>query len=178
MRKSFFLFVACLLVAAGIGASFVRAVFYGSVKGTPAPVVFVVEEGSGVKTIATKLNETKLISHPLFFRWFVKWTKTEKQMQSGTFSLIPGSSIAAIILELTNAKNTEVKVTIPEGFTNDQIKVKLTEVFPKFDSVAWDAETKDLQGYLFPDTYRFSQNASVKEVVEKMIEVVGERVSL
>lgn len=62
----------------------------------------------------------------------------------------------------------EIQITLPEGFTNEQMKSRFVEKFSDFNVVEWDVQTKDLQGYLFPDTYRFSKNASVKEIVEKM----------
>ncbi len=168
IRRFFHLFIVCAIVIAAIGASFVNDTFLISPKQNAVPIEIVVPQGASVSLIATQLQQAHLLAHPTFFKWFVSLTHATNSLQAGTFSFMPNSSIASLVLMLSNVKNAEVQVTIPEGFTNDQIKAKLVEAFSNFDVASWDTQTKELQGYLFPDTYRFSKNASVKEIVEKM----------
>ncbi len=175
MKKISILFFLCAIIIAAIGSAFVQDVFLISPKPDAKPVVFTVEQGDSVNVIESHLQKEHLIAHPTFFKWFAQLSHTQNKLQAGTFFISPGTSISSIILILSNVKNAEVQVTIPEGFTNDQIKTKLVEAFSGFDTVAWDAQTKDLQGYLFPDTYRFSKAASVKDIVEKMRSTLGRR---
>ena len=177
MRRLSLLFVICVIVLAGIAAAFVHDAIFLSPKQNATPVEMVIVPGSGVSVIANQLKQSNLITHPTFFKWFVMWSHTENKLQAGTFLLVPNSSIASIVLALTNPKSSEVKVTIPEGFTNDQIKEKLNTAFVSFDAVAWNQQTEDLQGYLFPDTYQFSKEASVKDVVEKMRSTLDRRLA-
>jgi UPF0755 protein len=75
----------------------------------------------------------------------------------------------------------EVTITIPEGSDIYEIGdilesglsfnradfVKATE---KFDTTKYDfIENKSLQGYLYPDTYRFFDDASAEDVIIKMV---------
>src|SRR5690606_7496414 len=98
---------------------------------------------------------------------------------------------------LSGAMSGEVRVTILEGWTNKAIKAFLSEKlavsgdnqsvslsqrevresdFDQAVSASYDydwlndvpAEQK-LEGYLFPDTYRFFRDASMTEVIEKML---------
>lgn len=165
MKKLFLLFFICLVV---VGGAFVHDVFLMAPKPDAKPVEVVIAQGDSVSTIGTHLEKAQLVAHPLFFKWFVRLTQTQTKLQAGTFSLTPGTSIAALVLLLSDVQSSEVQVTIPEGFTKDQIKTKLVAAFPTFDVAEWEAQTKNLEGYLFPDTYRFAKDASVKEIVEKM----------
>jgi len=165
MKKLFLLFFVCLAV---VGSAFVHDVFLMAPKPDAKPVEVVITQGDSVSTIGSRLEKADLVAHPLFFKWFVRLTQTQTKLQAGTFSLTPGTSIAALVLLLSDVQSSEVQVTIPEGFTKDQIKTKLVAAFPTFDVAEWEAQTKNLEGYLFPDTYRFAKDASVKEIVEKM----------
>jgi UPF0755 protein len=55
--------------------------------------------------------------------------------------------------------------------------VRLVDAFPDFDQVAWDKQTKNLEGSLFPDTYRFSKTVSVDEIVQKMRSTLDRRLA-
>lgn len=83
----------------------------------------------------------------------------------------------------------EVTITIPEGFTLKQIGQRVREALPHITADQWSAATGvdspfeddpfvkraqkpddvDLEGYLFPDTYRFFADASAADVVEKLL---------
>jgi len=56
-----------------------------------------------------------------------------------------------------------IKVTIPEGFTAEQIKEKLKQFSNIQDSEL--ASLNGREGYLFPDTYHFSYNADLEEIL-------------
>ncbi len=86
----------------------------------------------------------------------------------------------------------ETKATVIEGWDVDQIAeyyekqdlfsqkdfIKATQ---EFDSSAYPLITrpnsKSLEGYLFPDTYRFTKNSTPEEVITKMLENFSARVA-
>jgi UPF0755 protein len=73
-------------------------------------------------------------------------------------------------------------ITVPEGLTaRETIELlagkgfgSIEEMSPlilKADWVAeWDPEAQNLEGYLFPETYRFGRKASAEEVLKAMVE--------
>lgn len=185
MRK---LFLLCAVVIALVGAAFVYDVFLISPKQQAVPIEITIASGSSVSSIAAQLQQSHLITHPIFFKWFVAWTHTGNTLQAGTFSFLPNTSIATLVLVLSNPQSTEVQVTLPEGFTASQMKAKVVSVLPELDQSLWDhyASGKSLEdfseqilagipvrsgleGYLFPDTYRFAKSADAKEVIGKML---------
>lgn len=167
--------IICGIIVSLVGASFVHDAFLIRPHKELTLVEFTVAPGSSVRSIAAQLHEADLLAHPLFFKWFVAMTHTSNRLQAGTFLIAPRTPIATLVLLLSNPKSTEVQITIPEGFTKDQIKTKLAAAFPAFDVVEWETHTKDLEGYLFPDTYRFAKDASAKEVVAKMRSTLDRR---
>lgn len=56
----------------------------------------------------------------------------------------------------------EIQITFPEGFTITQIQKRLN------NNGIPGKISEDLQGYLFPDTYRFYTGAAIDDVIAKM----------
>lgn len=166
------LFLVCVTV---VGGAFVYDAFLVAPKPNAKPVEVVIVQGDSVSMIGSRLEKAKLVAHPLFFKWFVRLTQTQTKLQAGTFSVMPGTSLAALVLLLSDVQSSEVQVTIPEGFTKDQIKTKLVAAFPTFNVAEWETQTKNLEGYLFPDTYRFAKDASATEMVDKMRSTLDRR---
>ena len=158
-------------------------------------VNFEVKSGEGLSQIADKLEEEDLVASAFWFRVYVMLAGESKNIQAGTFE-IPGEiSYSAITDILGAAKSTDVSLTIPEGYTIKQIGVlveskfkvtpdewlRLTGVDSPFESHQFILDAKkpddvDLEGYLFPDTYRFTQNAIGEEIVLRLLETMQQRI--
>ncbi len=95
-------------------------------------------------------------------------------------------------VEALQKKAEEVKVTIIEGWTLTQIAAKFEEVelfsaddfletTKNFNASAYRMVNKpsdaSLEGYLFPDTYRFAKGSTPDDVINKMLENFSARVS-
>lgn len=172
-----FIFGIFIIASVVISVLFVRETFFITGDANKDSIEVVITPGSNVKKISEELKRVGLVSHPLFFKWFVTMSHTSIKLQAGTFSFLPNSSITSIVFTLINPKNSEIQITIPEGFTKAQIKEKLMTVFPDFDQIVWDVETKNLEGYLFPDTYRLAKTATVKDIIVKMQLTLNRRLS-
>jgi UPF0755 protein len=61
-----------------------------------------------------------------------------------------------------------ISVTIPEGFNVNQIVDVFGPKLANFNKIKFLAETKGLEGYLFPDTYFFLTNANDTDVIKSM----------
>jgi len=139
--------------------------------------ILIVESGDSVSQIADALVDGGVIKSAWPFKVFVKMTGASGQLQAGSFQLKTGMSYAAIVEALTNGRADEVTVTIPEGYTLVQIGEAVRAQLPGITTEAWTAAaTPDLEGYLFPDTYRFFADATAQDVVSKMRAAFDERV--
>lgn len=154
-----------------------------------------IEEGSSVEEIGRQLEEQGIIESVFFFKMYT--TLSESVLQAGTFELTPGMNIAAVVDELGYGKAEEVTVTIPEGYTVAQIGEVIVEAMPEISQEEWDEITgangkwimneteiipgipsdQGLEGYLFPDTYRFRADADAKTIVETMVLTLKRRLA-
>ena len=148
-----------------------------------------VEKGASTEDIAKAIHKEGLISNILWFRVQSRLLKYDGQYQAGTFSLNTTMDDQTIMETLTAQKMVEseaVRVTIPEGFNIMQIAARLEEAelvskeaflravndrdydYPFLEELPQGRKNK-LEGYLFPDTYLFSPDASAEAIVIKML---------
>ena len=162
-----------------------------------------IPRGANTKQVAEVLHDNGLVSHPLLFRLFSKFTHADGQYQSGVFTLASNEGYQGIISDLQSVGEREtVDVTIPEGYNVLEIanlleenevcgsQEFLTELeegdYSDYDFIAAipDVGTGTdhpyriyrLEGYLFPDTYTFYKACSPEAVLEKFFDNFETRV--
>lgn len=149
---------------------------------------FEVEKGSGVKEIAGKLRQENFIRSQFWFKTYVWYKKQGANLQAGEYLLSQNLNTPQILQIITGGKviPNEVQITFPEGFTLSQIKTRLAEngveAAQFFDGEKVDGFQiqykflKDisleasLEGFLFPDTYRFKKDVKKEEIIKKFLE--------
>ncbi len=156
--------------------------------------IITVEEGEGFSTVAEDLFNHELIASKFWFKVYGRLTGASGNVQVGDFSLQKGMSYTKIVDTLLLADTEEVTITIPEGFTLDQIGALVVEKFDvseaewgvltgmespfeehEFVVKAEKPDNVDLEGYLFPDTYRFFADATGEEIVQKLLNTMQTR---
>jgi UPF0755 protein len=177
--------------------AFVWDAFLASPVSGATPVSFVINKGESVKVISERLQEEGLLESAYFFTIYVWLTGTQADFQSGLFSLEPGLNFHALVSALTSAKAQEVQVTFPEGYTLKNMEQILSASFSDFSAESWEQATgveselftagthvlsgipqgQGLEGYLFPDTYRFSTSATPDIIAETMVLTLKRRLS-
>jgi UPF0755 protein len=130
-------------------------------------VLFVVESGQGVKTIALNLQQDGLIRNSTIFLWEVLISGQRQSLQAGTYLLSPHLSVSEIIKILSSGEIATNRITIIEGWRINQIADYLEE-----EGICSAEEFQQLaegkEGYLFPDTYYLPLDASVKDIISLM----------
>ncbi len=192
----FILFILILAICGGLAYGIsISALDFSGLNKSESRVEIVIKQGASTADIAAVLSENKLIDHPLVFRLYSKLFGRDGKYQAGIYSVAANMGYQTLtdIIIAGNPRET-VTVTIPEGFTIDQIAAKLAEngvcatadfydallhetyAFDFFDSIpkAEDAERYQgriyrLEGYLFPDTYEFFKDSSGKSVIQKFL---------
>lgn len=175
--------------------------FYGltSVSKTSEPVTFTVESGMGTRQIINKLYEERLIKSNIATNIYLLFHK-DLVFKAGVYNLDRSSDTKTIINSITkgDAVKDTLTITFIEGkklkdyvkqisnqfgYSEDEIMNTLEdedflkELINKYDFLSDDILNKDiyypLEGYLFPDTYEFYKNASIKDIIEKMVANCG-----
>jgi len=157
---------------------------------------FVLEEESMVGAAAKKLGQEGIISFPLLFKLYFSLKSEERMIPAGEYVLSPAMSYDEIRYELfgIGRERTQVRITVPEGYTTDEIielflenGIGTREGFEKaiaqgkfdFEFLAQAAENPGrkyrLDGYLFPDTYMFFSDSGEEDVLAKMLANFGRK---
>lgn len=151
----------------------------------PRPRAFTINPGEPARYIAARLAAAGFVRDADLFNLYLRVEKLDRNIEAGNFMLAESMTIPEIARELQQARFEEVLVTIPEGFRAEEIAERLAANFvidserfltavrqPQGLALLDDYEfLKDLspgdslEGYLFPDTYRFPVNASSPELV-------------
>ncbi len=130
---------------------------------------FVIASGEGVNVISRNLKREGLIRSSFVFETYLWWKNLEGRLIAGEYDLKPSFSIRDVTRIFVSGETVsrERDITILEGWTRKDIADYLEQ-----EGVAkakdFLAATKDLEGYLFPDTYRIFKDATVQEIVVKM----------
>jgi len=184
-----------LLVGVVLSGSYLFDAYLISPDDDAEAISITIEEGSRGVGIAEQLEAEGIITSQLFFRLYTRVSGSI--LQAGIFELKPGMSLRAIVSVLGDARVSEVQVTIPEGYTLKQIGEAVMSVLPEITQEEWEevagpngkwmvAESEilsgipvgqGLEGYLFPDTYRFRADATAETVVETMVLTLKRRLA-
>jgi UPF0755 protein len=141
-----------------------------------------IPNGASFRTATDSLNGVGLVQFPRLFRAYAKLTGRDRDIKAGTYVLEGSLSWNELLDALTRGQGIELKVTIPEGYEAEDIAAMLARTLevPEDSVVAairdtallheLDVPTPSLEGYLFPDTYRFAYGTSARQAVRAMVE--------
>lgn len=142
---------------------------------------FEIKEGDSAGVIAQGLEGEDLIRSSIAFKLLVKMTKTEGLLRKGWYQISSDYSIKDILSKITKGTIEVVKITIPEGFTLNDINALLEEKKICQDKAFYKLAVNNklpvyksfipetLEGYLFPDTYFLGTDTSSKDFIEIML---------
>ena len=149
-----------------------------------------VEETDTLDDIARKLQSAGLIRYPELFKAYGTLTDAREDISAGTFNLNTIYDYMALVNHMSSHSSSRevVKVTIPEGYTCEQMFKLLeekgvckAEYLREYAATGelddyWFLEGVErgtancLEGFLFPDTYQFYLGDSAANVLEKLLD--------
>jgi len=177
------LITVVLIVLLAVGAG-VRLLLMPPVP--PAGAMLVVREGESLATVATRLEHAGVIRSALLFRAVARVSGRDRRLQPGEYRFATALT-ASELLDLLASGGTRPEVTVPEGLTIREIAALLARngygSAESFLCVADDPEFllaagvpgPQLEGFLFPDTYRLTPVMSPSEILALMVRRFHER---
>lgn len=135
-----------------------------------------VEFGDTLRTVADQLEQDGIIDSAWSFRLYAKVFQPSATIDAGQHPLVVGDRYLDLLTTLDSSPDVSLTVTFPEGFTVEQMGARLEKelgITPE----AWAAASAGREGYLFPDTYRFSDRATAENIVTKMSATFDNRVA-
>jgi UPF0755 protein len=147
-----------------------------------AAVDVVIPSGSSTTRIAQILHRDGVITNQLVFRLYIKY-QGAGPFRAGTYSLKRHDSMANVVKTLEAGEKLLLdRVTIPEGFTVDQVAERVGTLpgrsAAKFLELAKSgqirsqyqaANSTSLEGLLFPDTYFITPNDDELAILRRMV---------
>ncbi|MDD5318439.1 MAG: endolytic transglycosylase MltG [Candidatus Pacebacteria bacterium] len=117
-----------------------------------------IERGQSLISVARELRQEHIITSTNALIILGVMYKAEHTVVAGDYLFEKPVSVFTVAKMITHGdfRMTPIKVTIPEGTTVADIGDILKSKIPQFDQVAFLAEARGLEGYLFPDTYFLS----------------------
>lgn len=146
-----------------------------------ADQVLVVKEGWTLREVAQELKSRDIISNKTLFMFWARVKGYGRRLRAGEYQLASSMPPVRILEKLARGEIITHSVTIPEGFTKDQIGDLLEQkgIVDKhaFLGLTGSKETVEsyglssptLEGYLYPDTYQFGRGISAGMAVDTMV---------
>lgn len=136
--------------------------------------------GASFGAVVDSLEARGVVGSPTLFRLYARVRGDDRRVQAGRYALPTGAPWKDVLAALTEGRVMTVLMTVPEGY-------RLTQMAPRIAVVAEVGEERvlealrdtavverysvpgpGLEGYLFPDTYRFASGVPVEAVIEAM----------
>ena len=181
---SAFLLLAGVLLSAGIAQYLVQPA------GKIGPdQIFVVHKGTTLREVMSDLEKKGIIANKTPLLLWSRLTGNGTRIKAGEYRLNGRMAPLGVLNILSKGSSIIHAVTIPEGFTINQIAEELDKKGladkDKFSELAKDPNivrsygisSPSLEGYLYPDTYRFGRDQPPRSIIDVMVkrffEVIG-----
>ncbi len=170
------------ILTLGLSAWWITLAVERPYKGWPGDEVFVqVPQGAGVAAIAQRLAEAGVVQRPLVFRLAAWQAGADRRLKAGEYRFDRPMAPRRVVEKLAKGDVYVREVTFPEGLTIGE----MATIFERqglgtaqdFVAAARDAAivadldpaARDLEGYLFPDTYHVPRRADAAALVRQMV---------
>ncbi|MBI3934280.1 MAG: endolytic transglycosylase MltG [Acidobacteria bacterium] len=147
----------------------------------PPPIIVDIPRGAGTVDIASQLESTGAIrSHWTFLGLHL--LQSSSTLKAGEYSFEQPASTLQVLRKLIHGDVSYEVLTIPEGSNRFEIaEIVAAQGFSTREEflratedprpvVDLDPQARNLEGYLFPDTYHLPRHARPTEIVRGMVE--------
>ena len=192
------------MIIASILALGLAGIFFGIFDNKKNPNIVAdvkIEKGDSIWDIGKKLKNKKIIKNQLGFVFEVYTKGKQKKLKAGEYLISSNLNISEIIRIISNgntiAENNQKKITFPEGWSDKQMAERLSnngfsgdeflklannpKYFLKkhnnYDFLKEIPDGKNLEGFLFPDTYLFANKSDAETIIEKMLNNFSQKLS-
>jgi len=143
---------------------------------------FEVEKGWSARRVLDRLSERGIVRGALPLRLACRLFYPGERFKAGEYLFATSLKTKDVLIQIFGGRIHLVPVTVPEGLTGQEIADLLRPGDP--DGAAafrqafldaglaaeWDSRARDLEGYLFPDTYHLPRGATESDIVAAMVE--------
>jgi peptidoglycan lytic transglycosylase G len=184
MKRLIILVLAIIVLAGAASGAWVYSDLHAPVSHSKSGQYIEIPKGSSPSTIVKKLVAEGVIKHEWPLKFYLKSTGKGSTLKAGEYDFPSPISPLSVLAKLQQGERRLNRITIIEGWTRWDIARAMTQVpelhletdaqaLALMDNVSLihdlDPVAKNLEGYLFPDTYEFAPDTTAAELVEMMV---------
>ena len=140
-----------------------------------------IPKGSSFLQVTEILNDAGMVNNRPFFWALALVKKANRHIRVGEYELTGAMSPSEIIDKLVRGQIKDYLVTLPEDITVSDVAKRLSAFKlineKEFATLAadrsflasLDIEADSIEGYLYPDTYRFDQSMTIQEILRILV---------
>ncbi len=141
-----------------------------------------IPEGATFGEVLDSLESRQIIGRRLFVHAYARMRGLDRSIKAGTYRIERGAPTRRVLEALTAGRVVTVPLTIPEGFTTAAMAPRIAAASGSDSATVaawladrsrhrdWGVPGPGLEGYLFPETYRFAEGVRIEAVVASMTE--------
>ena len=181
MKKALLILLLIVLVAGGAAFYFYRGVVtpYRAFSGEQFVTI---DQGASVAAMGRKLADAGVVRDVRSFQIAARLRGAEKRLQAGEYRFEREATPFEIVERIARGDVFVRPITFPEGRTAAEMAAIyqergfgsaadfLHEVSDQTRVAPLDPAARDLEGYLFPSTYRMPRNATARALVGLMVQ--------
>jgi len=184
MKRLILLTLAVLLLAGVASGAWIYSDLRKPITHNKSGQYIEIPRGSSPSAIVKKLAAEGIIKHEWPLMLYLKGTGRGSTLKAGEYDFPSPVSPLGVLAKLQQGERRLSRLTIPEGWTRWDIAKAMTqmpelhvateaqalELMNNVSLIAdFDPAAKNLEGYLFPDTYEFAPDTTAAELVEMMV---------
>ncbi|HEX2956489.1 MAG TPA: endolytic transglycosylase MltG [Chitinispirillaceae bacterium] len=184
MQVKRIVFIIAVLFVLGCIVSFMSFNYFFRPYGkSMEEVSMVITPGMSIRHLSDSLAQEKVIRSSKVMLVWLKFTKSDRKLQAGKVVFSRGDGVLRAAEKMLHAVAIEKSMIIIEGLTVEQtagrIQAQLGIDSSRIVQLANDSsfisgtgvKARSLEGYLFPETYRFPEEVKAEDVLKKMVEL-------
>ncbi|MGE5380397.1 MAG: endolytic transglycosylase MltG [Methylocystaceae bacterium] len=186
--RSLILLLTAVIILAGLSYNSMKNSLSPRLPGSQAQVQVQVSANATTTQVALMLESKGLIKNQQSFLLYARLKGYDGKIKAGTYDLGPAMTVQEIIQILVQGRETQTKITFPEGYTLEQMASLLADRKIVTRAEFWAAAQKDypydfldgiprgekyLEGFLYPDTYYLPPGSSAEDIINIMLKRFG-----
>ena len=149
----------------------------------PSTKIVLIPRGTTVREITQILEGEKIIKNRFFFEIYLRLIGTAQGLKAGEYGFFNGLHLEEVARMLYEGKVKTYTFTVPEGYSLRQIcdlflKKELLPLEDCLEAVnntfllkEFSGDVKNLEGYLFPETYIYDKLTDPKNLIPSLVEM-------
>ena len=190
------LVVFAIILVAIFGTILVRNIYnagLGPVSKSQTTQIFIVDSGSTVRQISSKLEKEKLIKSAWAMELYIHSKDLSDKLQAGTYAFSPNQGTASIVKTMNRGDTSKRLIVILPGRRIDQIRADF--INQGFSPVSVDAALRpsnysglailafkpssvnSLEGLLWPESFQKDSTTTPEMIIRQSLQMMGRQIT-